>query len=91
MKHTAPLWKVPANYPETSISDAPRVYRRRCSLQPGVQRGLPTEVLLNIADSPVPCLMSLVCSAAGMGSSVERPLTSKEKPPGAFPLAAALA
>ena len=39
----------------------------------------------------MPCLMSRVCSAAGIGSSVERPFTSKEKLPGAEPLAAALA
>ena len=35
--------------------------------------------------------MSRVCKAAGIGSSVERPLTSKEKLPGAEPFAAALA
>ena len=49
------------------------------------------ELPQGVADPPVPCLMSLVCSAAGIGSSVERPLTSKEKPPGTTPLAAALA
>ena len=58
--------------------------------QPGVQRALAVEVRES-AGTPVPCLMRRVCRAAGMGSSVDRPLTSKEKPPGAEPLAAALA